>query len=281
MDLGAMWDLIDFLSDQRVNGIVLLGSTGEFVHYTNDERMRMTGLAPKRSRVPVLVNVSHSTLDGAVELAQAAAASGAASVLLMAPYYFRYTQESIRFFYLRFAEDTELSIPVLIYDLPALANPIEPATMEALLNEGVVQGVNDSTGDWDEFLRLREMQQRKSFTLMMGSDRLVARARANGSSGSISDVACAAPELMLGLERAICSGSQEVVTRLEARLQQFLDWTDRLPQPVVIREAASIRGFKMGPHAIPLSPAQEQSAAGFREWFKTWLSVVQKECKYA
>src|SRR4051812_12262863 len=102
INLGTMWELIDFLTERKVSGIVLMGATGEFVHYSNSERMRMMGLAPKRSRVPVMINVSHSTLDGAVELAQASAASGAAGVLLMAPYFYRYNDDAIRSFILRF-----------------------------------------------------------------------------------------------------------------------------------------------------------------------------------
>ena len=105
INLGVMWDLIDFLCERRVQGIALLGSTGEFVHYSSSERMRLMGLAPKRSRVPVLINVSHSTLDGTVELAQAAAASGAAGVLVMPPFFYRYSDETVRRFYQELAED--------------------------------------------------------------------------------------------------------------------------------------------------------------------------------
>ena len=55
INLGVMWDLIDFLCERKVQGLALLGSTGEFIHYSNSERMRMMGLAPKRSRVPVVM----------------------------------------------------------------------------------------------------------------------------------------------------------------------------------------------------------------------------------
>ena len=66
IDSGALWDLIDFLGAHKVNGIVLMDSIGEFVHYSIEDRARFVGLAVKRSRVPVLVNISHSTLSGAV-----------------------------------------------------------------------------------------------------------------------------------------------------------------------------------------------------------------------
>ena len=90
INLGAMWELIDFLVGHGVQGIVLLGTTGEFIHFSNAERMRLMGVAVKRSKTPVVFNCSHSTFDGAVELTQAADASGAAAALIMPPYFFPY-----------------------------------------------------------------------------------------------------------------------------------------------------------------------------------------------
>src|SRR3954452_23921694 len=111
IDLGAMWDLIDFLCAKKVDGIVLFGSTGEFVHFSIDERVRVIGLAVKRSRVPILVNVSHSTLDGTVTLAEAAMQSGASGLLVMPPYFFRYGQRDILAFFRKFAMEVRLRVP--------------------------------------------------------------------------------------------------------------------------------------------------------------------------
>ena len=111
INLGAMWDLIDFLVSHGVQGIVLLGATGEFVHFSTSERMRLMGLASKRSRVPVIFNCSHSSFDGTVELTEAAEAAGAAAVLIMPPYFFRYTQCQIADFYRQAADSAEAKIP--------------------------------------------------------------------------------------------------------------------------------------------------------------------------
>lgn len=282
INLGVLWELIDFLGSHKVDGIILLGSTGEFVHYSNAERMRTMGLAPKRSRVPVLFNVSHSTLDGAVELAQAAGASGAAGVLLMPPHYFHYSAVEIEDYYRLFAKEAELQIPAFIYNVPMSGNTVEFETAERLLRGGVVQGVKDSGGQWDSFEQLMNLRRELGFSLFTGDDRLYARAqRTREVNGGVSGVACAVPELMVALRRALSGPSPEVATRLEARLDQFIAWCGRMPVPVCIREAVSIRGFKLGPHAIPMSGSREAIASEFREWFKAWLPEVQKECKHA
>lgn len=279
VNLGVLWDLIDFLCERKVDGIVLQGSTGEFVHYSTSERMRMMGLAPKRSRVPVLVNVSHSTLDGSVELAQSAMAAGAAGVLLMPPYFFRYRQDAIREFYVRFAAEAELRVPILMYHIPQFTNPIEFETGEWLLRNGVVQGIKDSSGDAGNLERLLALKQELNFTLMVGSDGLFLRARGAGASGIVSGVASALPELLVAMERVIAKGGD--ASSLGRRLDEFLAWIEALPAPVGIKEAAMLRGMKLGPHAVPCSPQQERYHGEFRAWFKDWLPVVLDECKNA
>src|ERR1700733_5908298 len=102
-DIGAMLELVDFLSRSGVKGTVVLGSTGEFLHIKPSERARIVQFAVKRSRVPIIAGVSHSTLDGALELASEAITSGAAAPLLSPPYFFRYDQSDISEFYRRFA----------------------------------------------------------------------------------------------------------------------------------------------------------------------------------
>jgi dihydrodipicolinate synthase/N-acetylneuraminate lyase len=282
INLGVMWDIIDFLIQYGVDGIVLLGSTGEFVHYSNSERMRLVGLAPKRSRVPVIVNVSHSTLDGAVELAQSAAASGAAAVLLMPPYFFRYDDQDAEAFYQQFTREAAIDIPVLLYNIPAFTNPLPFSLCERLLRQGTVGGVKDSSGDSDNYQRLAGIRQDKPFTFLMGADSLFVRARReNGIDGVVSGIAAAVPELLVALNRAIVKNSEEIITRLEVRLAQIIGWTDRLAVPVCIREAAALRGLKLGSHAVPLRGERERTVAEFREWFKPWLVDVQRECKHA
>lgn len=268
INLGVMWDLIDFLCEKKAQGIALLGSTGEFIHYSNSERMRMMGLAPKRSRVPVVINVSHSTLDGAVELAQAAAASGAVGVMLMPPYYFRYSDDDMRLFYRRFAREAEIEIPILLYNMPRFGNTVGAEVVLELLQEGVVQGVKDASGDPEYIERLLGLHSQRPFTLMGGADELLGEA--HGLSGVISGLACAVPELVL----AVCRG----VPKAEPRLRELIARTAAMPFPVGIREATVVRGLKLGPHAVPVD---ERVAGEFREWFKGWLPDVLAECKGA
>jgi 4-hydroxy-tetrahydrodipicolinate synthase len=97
----------------------------------------------------------------------------------------------------------------------------------------------------------------------------------------ISGVACAVPELLVSLNKSLQEGTSEISARLEVRLSQFIGWIDRFPIPVGVKEATALRGIKTGSHSLDLSAAQQKALAEFREWFKAWLPIVQKECSLA
>ncbi|MBI2680002.1 MAG: dihydrodipicolinate synthase family protein [Candidatus Solibacter usitatus] len=278
-DLGAMLELVDFLSAAHVDGIALMGSTGEFLHLTFPDRIRLVHLAVKRSRVPILVGVAHSTLDGAVELAREGVAAGAAGLLLMPLYFFRYQQEEIREFYREFANELGSAARILLYNIPIFTNPIAIETAVDLLSSGLFAGIKDSSGDYEYFARLLALRGQKPFSLLVGSDRIFTRARQAGAGGIISGVACAVPELLVALDRAIRSGHTAQVDRLDAHLQEFLNWLEKFPTPVGVKMAAAERGLKIGPLATPLSPASSRLLDEFREWFRAWLPSVQKDAE--
>ncbi len=270
-DIAATLDLIDFLCGAGVQGIALLGSTGEFVNLHADDRARLVYLAVKRSRVPVLAGVSDSTLDGALALGREATAAGAAGLLLMPPYFFRYRQPEIRQFYMRFAAEMNRSAPIYLYNIPAFTSEIAPETAIELLATGLFAGIKDSSGSWENFETLSRFKHEHPFTLLVGHDGIFTRARQGDADGIVSGVACAVPELLLGLDRAIAHGDAAEIAGLDARLHQFLEHLDRFPTPVAIKAALTVRGMKTGAVPVPLAPETEAALNEFCEWFRAWM----------
>ncbi len=275
-DFASTLELVDRLSQAGVDGVVLLGATGEFLNIKLDDRQRLVHLAVKRSRVPIIAGVSHSTLDAAVQLADAAVDSGVAGVLLMPPYFYRYGDAELLEFYRVFAVAVGGALPILLYHIPAFTNAISPAVARELLTSGDFAGIKDSSGDPTYMDQLAALRRENKFSLLCGNDRLILHARHAGCDGIVSGVACAVPELILALNRAIDTGDSNAIQTLENHLLEFTDWLDRFPVPVGISAAAEARGIKVGPTALPLTSDQFDLLEEFKSWFKNWLPAIER-----
>lgn len=269
VDLGAMLDIIDFVTARGVDGLAIFSASGEFLHYTLEERSRFIGLATKRSRVPVLVNVSHSTLDGTILLAEEAAGAGVAGVLAMPPYFFRYGPDEISIFLLELAAQVNKWTAVYIYNVPAFSNCLPVQTALDLLASGQFAGICEASGDPGYLESLSPSRQQSAIRVLCESDPIFAAGGHDHAADAwISPIASAVPEIVVSGKPA---ASQ--------RLAEFIEWENRFPVPVAIREAARMRGIKTGSSAVPLGERGRRNLEDFRVWFRDWIKVVERECK--
>jgi 4-hydroxy-tetrahydrodipicolinate synthase len=280
-DAAGLLDYMDTVVRAGVNGVVLFGSTGEFVHFDAAERMRVLSLAMRRSRVPVLVNVSHSTLAGAIGLAQDAIEAGAAGLLLMPPYFYRYSDDQLFAFYQEFARMLDSKTCIYLYNLPLFTNPIGPDLAERLLGSGAFAGIKDSSGAAEMFDALRDLRLRMPFSWLAGNESLYVQARMAGADGIVSGVAAALPELLVAMDRAALTNDMDRVRKLNERLSEFLEWTNRLPATVAIKQAAVARGWKLNHFAFPLDEGTQANLDAFHRWLRSWMPLVLGECAEA
>lgn len=282
IDLGAALDLIDWLCTHGVQGLALLGCTGEFVHFSPDERNRLAHLGVKRSRVPVLVNASHSTLDEAVQLGRGAADAGAAGLLLTPPYFFRYGEAEILAFYQEFAAGLRRELPLFLYHIPVFAPGIPAACAEQLLMSGSYAGIKDSGGDWPYLERLGQLRKQRQFTLLVGNDGLFLQGRlAAGADGVVSGIASALPELLLALDKTVHTRDSAGQEYLQNRMMELIAWLGLFPVPTGVKQMVSWRGPQAGPLAGPFGPELTAHASEFEAWFRKWLPVLLEECHHA
>jgi dihydrodipicolinate synthase/N-acetylneuraminate lyase len=269
-DYSGALELVDFLATRGVDGICLFGSTGEFINYSFAERHRLLSLAVKRSRVPIIAGVSHSTLSGALQLADDAISAGADAIMLMPPYFYRYGQGEVEQFFRQFARETSDAVPILLYNIPDFTSGIEIETARRLFETGRFAGIKDSSGDWPFFEQLLALKRELPFALFGGPELLVGRALHAGADGVISGCACAVPELIVALARAVAAGDNALADSLDARLIEFATRAGEFPWPIAVRRAVELRGQKSGPFAVPLSPASQHALEEFSTWFLGW-----------
>jgi 2-keto-3-deoxy-L-arabinonate dehydratase len=138
LDLPGMRRVLDCMIDQRVDGICILANYSEQFLLTDAERSTLLDLclAHVAGRVPVIVTCSHFSTRIAGERAQAAAAAGAAMLMLMPPYHGSGLKADEAGMLEHFAHVAQVSaLPLMVQDAPLSGVPLSVPFLVRLARE--------------------------------------------------------------------------------------------------------------------------------------------------
>ena len=133
VDVPALKRLVNWQIEEGIHGLIPLGSTGEFLSLTRDERQLVieTCIATAAKRVPVLIGTGAEWTDECVSLSKEAQTMGADGVMIIPPFYSSPTPDELFEHYRAVGE--AISIPIMIYNNPATANvDLTPPIVERL-----------------------------------------------------------------------------------------------------------------------------------------------------
>src|ERR1022692_2124823 len=141
-------DMLAYYKEKGADGIVVLGTTGEFPSFSATERRKVAETALKhRSGLRIIVQPGTSNEPETVELATHAAANGADGLLVIPPFYYKNPPlEGLIAYYTPVFE--AVKIPVHLYHIPGTsAVPISHELLHAMEKYPHLSGIKDSTGD--------------------------------------------------------------------------------------------------------------------------------------
>lgn len=220
VDFGALASNIARYNETGLRGYVPLGSNGEAVHLTVDERRQVIETVKRaaNSEHTIVGGVNELSTRAAIEAACAAADCGADAVLVVTPYFYKssMTQERLVRHFTEVADQSPL--PVLIYNVPQNTGVvIESSTIASLGAHQNIVGVKDSAGNMgaiSETIRLAP----EGFSVMIGNGGIVYPSLAMGGTGAILGVACAAPRACVELYEAARAGDHARARELQNRI---------------------------------------------------------------
>lgn len=122
VDLKALAAFTDWQVREGIHGLIPLGSTGEFLSLSEEERdgVARTVIETVAGRVPVLIGTGAEDTRECVRLSQKAEAMGADGVMIIPPFYSTPTDDELVQHYRTAA--SAISIPIMVYNNPATAN---------------------------------------------------------------------------------------------------------------------------------------------------------------
>jgi 4-hydroxy-tetrahydrodipicolinate synthase len=116
IDYPSLGNVIEYVIGKGVNGLIVLGTTGEFFTMTNEEKQEVIKFVIQQTnnRVPVCVGVGYSGTKVSIDLAKYAEFQKADSLLVMPPYYYPANDTALTTHFLGIAKSVDLNI--MYYD---------------------------------------------------------------------------------------------------------------------------------------------------------------------
>jgi len=223
LDAAGLERLVEHLLGGGAHGLFVLGSTGEAPSLSHRLRMELVERACRQvaNRVPVLVGITDTSFVEAVELACVAGEAGASAVVAAAPYYFPTSQPELLGYIGRLV--AELPLPLFLYNIPSLTKvAFEPETVRLAADIPGVVGLKDSSGNMAYFHRLlRLLREREEFSLLIGSEELMAEAVLLGAHGGVPGGANLYPQLFVGLYETAAAGRLGEVAAFHRKVMDF------------------------------------------------------------
>lgn len=170
LDEAALRRIVSWQIDEGVHGLIPLGSTGEFLSLTYEERNQVAAIVVEeaRGRVPVLVGTAAESTDDAIALSRHAEAAGADGLMIIPPFYCSPTEDEIFNHYRRIGE--AVSIPIMVYNNPFTSNiDLSPELIMRLGQIDTVRYVKESSGHVARVTRINDLTQGE-ITVFAGYD---------------------------------------------------------------------------------------------------------------
>jgi 4-hydroxy-tetrahydrodipicolinate synthase len=212
-------DLLAYLKGNGADGVVVLGTTGEYPSFSVAERKKVAEAAFKhRKGLNIIVCSGTSNFPETIELSQHAADNGADGLLIVPPFYYKHPRLDglTKYYSLIFGQ---VKIPINLYHIPfASGVPVSLELLHSLEKYPNLAGIKDSVDDAPEYGRF--VQEFPKLNMRTGTTENLKHALDNGMGAILAEGNnfCKEIAAVFGAKRA-GKDINEPIAKLEAAMK--------------------------------------------------------------
>jgi len=201
-------------------------------------------------RVPVVPHTGACSTREAIGLSQHAERTGAAAIMVVAPYYEPFSTVETKRYYADIAGS--VSIPVMAYNLPAATGVnLTPAILGELISDVPnLKYVKDTSGDFSAAAQLIH-EYGDAVSVFVGWDTLFLAALLEGAAGSVIGAANVVPGQLVAVYDAVQQGDLARARYLWKALFPLMASFVSGGYTAAIKGAMDLIGFSGGPQRSP------------------------------
>lgn len=261
-------ELIEFQIKGGSDAIVICGTTGEASTMPDDEHIAVIKFAVEaiNKRVPVIAGTGSNDTRHAIELSKAAEEVGADGILSVTPYYNKATQKGLYEHFKVIANNVK--IPMVLYNVPSRTNlNINPETVKALSQIDNIIAIKEcNLGQVGDVVNLCG----EDFAVYSGDDNTVLPMLSLGGKGVISVMANIIPQDTHNMVERFFQGDTKGAIKLQLQTLNLIKALFSEVNPIPIKAAVNLLGFKAGHCRMPLTEISENNLELLRAEMKTY-----------
>ena len=262
--------LVNFHAENRSNGILLMGSTGEAILLSRDEREKIIDAVIEEAggKVPVMVGVAAVSTRDTLENARYAKEAGADCGLVVQPPYIKPTQDALYHYFKDVADAVDL--PFVIYNNPERCGVnVEPETIARLAPHPNIVAIKEAGPNPYGVMRTVELTRGEFNVLCCDCAfyALILVVMASGGKGTSNVTGSMCPREFAELSKPW--EKYEDVLKTREHLYRLLPLTRMMyseSNPVPLKAALNMVGADVGK---PRKPLQELSEANMKAMRQT------------
>ncbi|WP_350449817.1 dihydrodipicolinate synthase family protein [Aminobacterium mobile] len=277
IDLARFQENIEKFNATSLEGLVILGSNGEFVLLSQDEKVSLVAEARKRlsPHKKVIAGTGCESLRETIELTKRCADAGAGAVLIVSPSYYKsdMTFEALEKFFTAIADISPL--PVMIYNMPRNTGVNIPSSLTVkLAYHPNITGIKDSSGNITQIAEV-VAKAPENFSVFAGSGSFLLVTLMLGGVGGTLAVANVVPNYCVTIYNAWKAGEIEKARKLQLAL---LDLNAAVTSRFGIggmKAAMDIAGFFGGSARAPILNASEGAKKEIRAIYEKTIAAYR------
>lgn len=252
VDYIALHKLIDFCITGGVEYLVSLGTTGESVNLSKEEKLDILNFTIEKNagRVPLVAGFGGNSTHELIKDIEKFHFNGVDAILSVSPYYNKPTQEGIFQHYKAVA--VAAPRPVILYNVPGRtsSNMLASTTLRLAEMDNII-GMKEASGDFNQCMQIVKNKP-KDFLVISGDDNITLGLIAYGFDGVISVVGQAFPKIFTEMVRQSLNGNFEEARRLHFQLNDITDMLFAEGNPAGVKYALAVQSI-CGEHVrLPL-----------------------------
>lgn len=259
IDFNALGRVINHVINGGVNYIVAMGTTGESVTLSKDEKDAILAyvLETVDKRVPVIYGIGGNNTSEVINGIRHTELEGVDGILSVAPYYNKPTQRGLFQHFKEIA--TCCPLPLIIYNVPGrtACNLNADTCLELAHSCENIIGIKEASGDLAQMMKIIKNKP-DNFMVISGDDMLTIPLVAAGGSGVISVLANAYPAQCTELVNQALKNNFKAAREIQFRFLEMIELLFIEGNPAGVKDIMSIMNICQNNVRLPLVPVSRQ-----------------------